>query len=164
MLDVGQVQCIGIGAVRLQLALPQASAMALQNSRTCFVMLTQDVRRMNQELSLSPATPRSRLLEVLEASAATGEWSVPAVSDVSLAMALSDHAARWRDSRGRRRSEEISTGAVCNSRFNQSRSIDMRNAAQYAIVLLRNEALEQIRHETRPNLSGECRLWATSIG
>jgi len=30
----------------------------------------------------------------------------------------------------------------------------MRNAAQYAIVLLRNEALEQVRHETRPNMGG----------
>jgi AraC family transcriptional regulator len=115
-------------------------------------LLIAGERPMKQELRLSATTPRRPLLEVLEASASKGEWTVPAVHDVSLALAVSDHSANWRDSRGRRRSEAISAGAVCICQFNQSRSIEMRNPAQYAIVLLRNEALEQVRHETRPNL------------
>jgi AraC family transcriptional regulator len=97
---------------------------------------------------------RLPLVDVMEVSAPKGEWIVPAVEEVSLALALSNLSARWRGSRGLR-SEAVSAGTVALCEFNQSRRFEMRTTAEFAVVVLRNEALEQVRHEKRPHLGAE---------
>jgi AraC family transcriptional regulator len=107
---------------------------------------------MNQKFDLRSKNPqtstmgRMPLLEVVEAAPARGEWFVPAVQEVSLALALSDFSASWRGARGFR-SEAISAGTVAICEFDQARNFEMRNAANLAVVLLRKEALEQARHD-----------------
>src|SRR4051794_18873343 len=101
---------------------------------------------MNQELTLKPkpiqtqpsTIARLPLVDVVETSAAKGEWFVPAVEEVSLAMALTDFSASWRGSRGAR-SEDISAGTTAICEFNQPRCFEMRSAAKFAVVLLRHE-------------------------
>jgi hypothetical protein len=51
----------------------------------------------------SPPYP-ARSVEIMESSAATGEWTVPAFEEVSVALALSDFSASWRGRRGQHRS------------------------------------------------------------
>jgi AraC family transcriptional regulator len=85
---------------------------------------------------------------VVETSATKGEWLVPAVEEVSLALALSDVSASWRGSRGLR-SENVSAGTTAICEFNQSRRFQMRSDAKFAVVLLRNDALEQVLHDSR---------------
>jgi hypothetical protein len=63
------------------------------------------------------------------------------VKEVSLALALSDFSASWRGSRGFQ-PEAISAGTVAICEFDQARTFEMRNSADIAVVLLRNEALE----------------------
>jgi AraC family transcriptional regulator len=115
---------------------------------------------MNQAPTLTSSardpgmTRRSPLVEIVEVASPKGEWLVPAIQDVSLALALSDHSAQWRDHRGFR-SQAVSAGNVAICQFNKSRAFEMKNAAQFAVVLLRNEALEQVRQESRPNLGAE---------
>ena len=82
-------------------------------------------------------------VNVLEASAPRGEWTVPAVEEISLALALSDYSASWHGLRGLH-SEEGSTGSVTICEFNESKRFEMRSAAKFAIVLLRTEVLEQV--------------------
>jgi AraC family transcriptional regulator len=82
-------------------------------------------------------------VNVLEASAPRGEWTVPAVEEISLALALSDYSASWHGLRGLH-SEEGSTGSVTICEFNESKRFEMRRAAKFAIVLLRTEVLEQV--------------------
>jgi AraC family transcriptional regulator len=111
---------------------------------------------MNQELTTrsaplyrQPVTAvSSTLVDVVEASAAKGEWTAPAVKKVSLALALSNFSARWRGSRGLR-SEDVSAGTMAICEFNHSQRFEMRNAAEFAIVLLPNEVLQQIAQGTR---------------
>jgi AraC family transcriptional regulator len=109
---------------------------------------------MNQRLDASEKSLQSSvmgrmpLLEIVEAAPARGEWFVPAVKEVSLALALSDFSASWRGSRGFR-SETISTGTVAICEFDRARNFEMRDAASLAVVLLRNEALEQVRGDGR---------------
>ncbi len=121
------------------------------------------LRGVNQQLVVIPMSihpPRATtitrlpLVDVMEASAPKGEWIVPAVEEVSLALALSSFSASWRGSRGLR-SEAVSAGTVALCEFNQSRRFEMRTAAEFAVVLLRNEALEEVRHEKRQHLGAE---------
>jgi len=62
----------------------------------------------------------------------------------------------WRDSRGVQ-SKDISTGAVAICYFNKSTRLELRNPAEFAVVLLRNEALEHVREETREWSGAELR-------
>jgi len=111
---------------------------------------------MNQEFKTkprsshtpSPTVVRLSPVDVLETSATKGEWTVPAVEEVSLALALSDFSAGWRGSRGLQ-SEAVSTGSMAICEFNQSRTFEMRSGAKFAVVLLRNEVLEQVGSGTR---------------
>jgi AraC family transcriptional regulator len=96
-------------------------------------------------------------VNVLEASAPRGEWTVPAVEEISLALALSDYSASWRGLRGLQ-SDEGSTGSVTICEFNESKRFEMRSAAKFAIVLLQTDVLEQVGHETgyiRPELQAQ---------
>jgi AraC family transcriptional regulator len=88
------------------------------------------------------------MVDIVEASAAKGEWLVPAVKEVSLALALSDFSASWRGSQGLR-SEDFSAGTTAICELDQSRRFEMRRAAKVAVVLLRNEALEQVLEDSR---------------
>jgi AraC family transcriptional regulator len=111
---------------------------------------------MNQQLAMMPRLLHSQvspmvrlpLVDVVEASATKGEWIVPAVKEVSLALALSDFSATWRGSQGSR-SEAVCAGTLAICEFNQARTFEMRDSAQFAVVLLRNEALEQVAHDGR---------------
>ena len=87
-------------------------------------------------------------MEVVEASATKGEWETPAVKMVSLGMALSDFSARWRGPRGLR-SENISAGAIAICEFDHSQKFEMRNPAEFGIVMMSNEVLEQVGQEAR---------------
>jgi AraC family transcriptional regulator len=97
---------------------------------------------------------RRPLLDLVEASAPKGEWIVPAVKEVSLALSLSNFSATWRGSRGLQ-SEKVSAGTMAICEFNQSRNFEMRDTAKFAIVVLRNEALEQVLHDTRQHIGAD---------
>jgi AraC family transcriptional regulator len=101
--------------------------------------------------ALSPvpqASAQRPLVEVVETSATEGEWAIPAVKKVSLALTLSDFSAKWRGPRGLR-SEDVSAGTVAICEFDRSRQFEMRNATKFGIVMLSNEVLEQVGQETR---------------
>jgi AraC family transcriptional regulator len=97
---------------------------------------------MNLESPLPPA----QLVEITESSAAKGEWTVPAFQEVSVALALSDFSASWRGIRGQQ-SQHIAAGTVAICELNQPKTFAMRSDANFAIVLLRRDALEQAGQE-----------------
>jgi AraC family transcriptional regulator len=102
---------------------------------------------MNEQFP-SSSTPVSMTGElpavsIAEFSAVKGEWTIPAIKDVSLALSLSNFSASWRGSRVRR-SEAMSAGTVAICEVDRERSFDMRNDANFAVVLVRNEALELV--------------------
>jgi len=107
---------------------------------------------MHHELTASTRSHRNRalttaprqLVDVMEVSATKGEWTVAAFEEASLALAISN----WHDSRSQRR-EEVPSGTVSICRFNEDRHFEMRKAAQFAVFLLRNEALEQVWEQNR---------------
>lgn len=100
--------------------------------------------------SILPAAKREFTpVGIAEVPAPRGEFVLPAVNQVRLALALSDFSASWRDSRGLL-SKTISAGMTSICEFNQPRRLEIRNSTRYAIVLLRNEILEQAPHDTRP--------------
>jgi AraC family transcriptional regulator len=70
------------------------------------------------------------------------------VNEVRLGLILSDYSAEWHSSRGRL-SIDVSAGSLSICEFNQPRRMEMRNTAKVAIMLLRNEILEQALQETR---------------
>jgi AraC family transcriptional regulator len=87
-------------------------------------------------------------VDVAEVPAPRGEFILPAVSQVRLALALSDFSASWRGSRGLL-SKTVSAGMTSICEFNQPRRLEMRNSTSYGIVLLRNEILEQALRDSR---------------
>ncbi len=105
-------------------------------------------------LRLAPAAiqPNARWelmpVDVAEVPAPRGEFILPAVNQVRLALALSDFSASWRGSRGLF-SRSVRAGMTTICEFNQPRRLEMRNSTSYAIVLLRNEILEQVLHDSR---------------
>jgi AraC family transcriptional regulator len=106
---------------------------------------------MKQKSTLASAAlnPEERLLvEVVETSATEGEWATPAVKKISIALARSDFSAKWRGTQGFR-SEDISAGTVAICKFDHSQRFEMRNAAEFGIVMMSNEVLEQVGQETR---------------
>jgi AraC family transcriptional regulator len=113
---------------------------------------------MNQELTVKPRSlptqpvtmVRLQQVDVLEVSVTKGEWTPPAVEEVSLCLALSN----WHDSRGLR-SDEVPAGAVSICLINQARTFEMRSATQFAHVQLRNEAMEQAWQETHQHIGAE---------
>jgi AraC family transcriptional regulator len=88
------------------------------------------------------------LLDVMEVSAPRGQWTIPALKEVSLGLSLSNFSANWRVSRGQR-TEAFSTGTVAICQFDRERIFEMRDPAQFAVVLLRKEALEQVLENGR---------------
>lgn len=110
---------------------------------------------MNQELIINVGSHSSQsmevqspLVDVVEASATRGEWTTPAVRKVSLGLALSNFSARWRGSQGLR-SEHVSAGTTAICEFNDSRRFEMHSDAQFAIVMVSNEVLEQAAQDAR---------------
>lgn len=97
---------------------------------------------MNLESPLYPA----RSVEIMESSAAKGEWTVPAFQDVTLGLALTDFSASWRGIRGQQ-SQHIAAGTVAICELNEPKTFAMRSDANFAIVLLRRDALEQAGQE-----------------
>lgn len=95
----------------------------------------------NAKLGLLP-------IDVAEVPAPQGEFVLPAVKQVRLALALSDFSASWRGSRGVV-SKTVSAGMTTICAINEPRRLEMRNPTSYAIVLMRNEILEQALHDTR---------------
>jgi len=89
------------------------------------------------------AADRQSLLRVMEVSVTKGQFIVPAVKEVSLALSLSNVSASWRGMRGER-SERFNTSTVAICEFDRERNFEIRDDAKFAIVLLRNEALEQV--------------------
>ena len=71
-----------------------------------------------------------------------GEWATPAVKKISRAVALSNFSARWRGPRGLK-SEDVSAGTIAICEFNHSQRFEMQSGADFGIVLLENEVLEQ---------------------
>jgi AraC family transcriptional regulator len=121
-----------------------------------------DRKSMNQKLIMKPGLLRLQsptdigppLVEVAEASATKGEWASPASEKVCVALALSNFSARWRGPRGLK-SEDVSAGTLAICEFNRSQQFEMRSAADFGIVLVEDEALQQAAQEiraTRPEL------------
>ena len=81
------------------------------------------------------ASEQRPLVEVVETSAPVGEWAIPAVKKVSIALARSNFSAKWRGPRGMR-SEDVSAGTVAICEFDRSRQFEMRNATEFGIVML----------------------------
>jgi AraC family transcriptional regulator len=113
---------------------------------------------MNQGLSLTSALAQFPIrqtakrefipLDVAEVAAPRGNWILPAVDEVRLGLILSDYSANWHRSRGLL-SINVSAGSLSICEFNQPRRMEMRNPANVALVLLRNESLEQALHDSR---------------
>jgi AraC family transcriptional regulator len=111
---------------------------------------------MSRNINLQSETPHSEtsapshtaLLSVVEVDTPQGQWTVPAVKEVSLALSLSDFSLSWRASRGFR-SASISEGSVAICEFDRERVFEAQDAGKLAVVLLRNEALEQVRYDGR---------------
>jgi AraC family transcriptional regulator len=87
-------------------------------------------------------------VDVAEVAAPRGNWILPAVNEVRLGLILSDYSATWHRSRGLL-SINVNAGSLSICEFNQPRRMEMRNSANVALVLLRNEILEQALHESR---------------
>jgi AraC family transcriptional regulator len=88
-------------------------------------------------------------VDVAEVAAPRGQWILPAVDKLRLALILSDYSANWHSSRGLL-SIDVSAGSLSICEFNQPRRMEMRNPANVAVVLLQNEILEQtLRDNTR---------------
>jgi AraC family transcriptional regulator len=102
----------------------------------------------------SVAAGRSALLDMEEISAGKGELLIPAVKEVNLALMLSDYRASWRDSLGLR-SKRFSAGIVSLCHFNQPVRFELEDPVDFAVVVLRNQALEQAREETRQCLGAD---------
>jgi AraC family transcriptional regulator len=113
---------------------------------------------MNQGLSFTSestafairpaAKPEFMPVDVAEVAAPQGNWILPAVNEVRLGLILSDYSATWHRSRGLL-SINASAGSLSICEFNQPRRMEMRNPANVALVLVRNEILEQALQESR---------------
>src|SRR5215469_7055992 len=111
---------------------------------------------MNQKPAIDPRLPplylpakvESPLVDVIEASATKGEWATPAVKKVSLGLALSNFSATWRGPRGLK-SENVSAGALSICELDHSRRFEMRSTADFAIVVVEDEALQQAAQAVR---------------
>jgi AraC family transcriptional regulator len=87
-------------------------------------------------------------LNVAEVAAPRGNWILPAVNEVRLGLILSNYSANWYSSKGLL-SLDVSAGSLSICEFNQPRRMEMRNPASIALVLLRNEILEQALRDSR---------------
>ena len=87
-------------------------------------------------------------VDVAEVAAPRGRWVLPAVNDVRLGLILSDYSADWYSSRGLL-SLNVSAGSMSICEYNQPRRMEMRNPASVALVLLRNEILEEALRDSR---------------
>jgi AraC family transcriptional regulator len=87
-------------------------------------------------------------VDVAEVAAPRGPWILPAVDKIRLGLILSDYSANWHSSRGLL-SMDVSAGGLSICEFNQPRHLEMRNPASVALVLLRNEMLEQTLYDSR---------------
>jgi AraC family transcriptional regulator len=111
--------------------------------------MNQGFARKQALVAIRPTAKRELTpVDVAEVPAPRGEFILPAVNQVRLALALSDFSASWRGSRGLL-SKTVSAGMTTICEFNQARRLEMRNSTSYAIVLLRNEILEQALHDSR---------------
>jgi AraC family transcriptional regulator len=96
-----------------------------------------------------PTDGRRSWVEIMEAQVPPGEWVVPVVNERRVALALSGFSAiSWRGSRSPV-SGDVSAGMMGICELNQPHRFEMRNPASFAIVLLRNELLEQAIEDTR---------------
>ena len=98
---------------------------------------------------IQPSAKRNSMpIDVAEVPAPRGEFILPPVNKVRLALALSDFSASSCSSRGLL-SETVSAGSTSICKFNQARRLEMRNSTSFAIVLLRNEILEPALQDIR---------------
>jgi AraC family transcriptional regulator len=111
--------------------------------------MNQGFARERALVATRPTAKRELMpVDVAEVPAPRGEFILPAVNKVRLALALSDYSSIWHSSRGLlSRNPSAGTMAICE--FNQPRCAEMRNPTSFAIVLLRNEILEQALHDSR---------------
>jgi AraC family transcriptional regulator len=117
--------------------------------------MNRDATRKLQAFFEKPVTTaRPPLVDLEELSALKGELLVPAIDRVSLALALSSYSFSWRDSLALH-SKDANAGTVALCEFNQAKCFKLRNPVELAVVLLRNEALEQVREENRRDLGEE---------
>jgi AraC family transcriptional regulator len=99
--------------------------------------------------SIPPTAKREFMpVDVAKVKAPRGNWVLPAVNEVRLGLILSDYSADWHSSKGLL-SIDVSAGSLSICEFNQPRHMEMRNPAKVALVVLRNEILEQTLHDGR---------------
>jgi AraC family transcriptional regulator len=111
--------------------------------------MNQGFAREQALVAIRPTAKRELMpVEVAEVPAPRGEFVLPAVNKVRLALALSDYSSRWHSLRGLL-SKNTSAGSMSICEFNRPRCLEMLNPASFAVVLLRNEILEQALHDSR---------------
>ena len=112
---------------------------------------------MNQgfarELALAAIRPTAKRelmpVDVAEVQKPRGEFIYSGVNKVRLVLALSDCSSTWHSSRGPL-SKNASAGSISILRIQPTPTLEMRNTANVAVVLLQNEILEQaLRDNTR---------------
>lgn len=117
--------------------------------------MNQETTQKIEKFFRQPSTTGfSSLIDIEELSATKGELLIPAVKEVNLALLLTNHTASWRDSLGIQ-SKRVSAGMVALCHFGVSVKLELSDRVDCAVVLLRNEALEQVREETRDCLGAE---------
>ena len=118
--------------------------------RVAFSMtMNREFTSATAPFSILPTAKREFMpVDVAEVAAPRGNWILPAVNEVRLGLILSDYSANWHSSRGLL-AIDVSAGNLSICEFNQPRHMEMRNPASVALMLLRNEILEQALHDSR---------------
>ena len=96
----------------------------------------------------SLTVPRLRPVDVVELSPTNGQLIVPAMKEVSVALALTNSSAKWQDSSGLP-VKEVTAGAVSICRLNETRHFEMEDSAKFAVIQLQDEVFEPVRQEIR---------------
>ena len=128
----------GLGNSVEPLGIPRASdgygKDPIRRSEWLGTNMNQGVTREQALVAIRPPPKRELMLvDVAEVPALQGEFILPAVNQVRLALALFDFSASWRGSKGLL-SKTVSAGMTTICKFNQPRRLEMRNSTSYAIV------------------------------
>jgi len=96
--------------------------------------------------SESSTVPRLRLVDIVELSPTNGQLIVPAMKQVSVALALTNSSANWRDSSGLP-VKAVTAGTVSICRFNETRHFEMGDSAKFVVIQMRDKVFEPVRQE-----------------
>jgi hypothetical protein len=87
-----------------------------------------------------------QLVDIVELSPTNGQLIVPAMKQVSVALALTNSSANWRDSSGLP-VKAVTAGTVSICRFNETRHFEMGDSAKSVVIQMRDKVFEPVRQE-----------------